>query len=424
MDQQAMFPQAPVQETDAGDWRESVRAPLPITGRFVRSSVSGDEYDTGVKAPGPEFWIALLSAQKAARVLGHDESVEKKGGGDMYTYASAEAILEESRRILHDNNLLVIQSMTIGSTDRTKRRSVAHAAFVVVHAPTGQGLVIPFEAAVHATEKFQPPKAVNAATTVSLRWFLRGLLMIRVSDEPDPEGGKAVQPQAYVQQPEWPPAGHYWDQQWQRWLPIPQQPAPQWVPQPAAPQPQQQWVPPTPQAQAALYADPTVQAAGAMFQAQQVSAPAQPAGLSQGASFQQPSPMLPQGATTQPQHDQANGTRGPARQIEEPVEPTEPDQWVIALTRAGVQNSVAEEFAMAAFDRVITEGLRDVLRREIEARMGTHEAALEASRALWAGTGYVPQPQLPPDQRTLPTGRQCLRYLLKLSKHNQKQPTA
>ena len=174
----------------------------------------------GLGAPGQAFWAALGSAQHNARELGEESEVQVTAKRS-YRYASYKQFIREARRVLHEQQLFVLQAGTV-STDPGKRRGNLYCTFTVWHGPTGQGMVVPFEWPVDCgSDYLQVGKAAGAAYSNAIRYFVRGLLMIGTSDGDDPEtaGGGDVaawqqhnqawqQPQQAAPQQTWPQPVH------------------------------------------------------------------------------------------------------------------------------------------------------------------------------------------------------------------------
>jgi hypothetical protein len=400
---------------------ESVRDPVPTTGPAV-----------GLVPPGVEYWGALFKAQSTVKPVAHDADVSKKGqqdkkGDKLFTYASAAAIQEEALRVLHGNNLLVVQLATMASSDRSGRRQVLHCSFMVVHAPTGQGMVYPFEAPIGVTEKFALRQATSAACTTATGYFLKGLLQIRTPEEAVPE----------QQGPQWPPA-----QQQAMW----QQPQPQQSQQQPAYDPQAEhaaaWAAYNAQQAAQQAQAQNAQAVQAQSvqqaQAGQVSTQAQQyPGWEWDAQARQwvPDSQLLQSLSEHPTVKAAaaileatlitgqQAAPAPVHKQDAPREITEefvedepngPDAWATALTAVGVERQIAEEFASYPLTHALNDGMRGLLWKQIEKCFGSPDNPENAAKARlnWEGTGFVPRPDLPEEQRPRPNGVNALRYLL------------
>jgi hypothetical protein len=369
------------------------------------------------KPAGVELWQALLAAQVAAKELVHDASVgsEKK---ELYAYTSSEAFIREARRVLHERGLLIVQLGTIGAPlSRSLQR--LFTAYLLVHAPSGQGLVLPHEWPIHSTEKFPPAKSTGAAYTSSMRYFLRGLLLIVTGDtieETDPDAQRRQQPQqAYPPQAQawYPPQGYAYQQQ------AASQPPAAWGPPqlPYNPGAQQQQWNTTPQhapallqsAQQELQSAPISGNAGQALmhppqngqqwqQSQQQTAP--PSGPANPAAVAQQAARVPAGLAAE---------AGKAPTDLRPGEPVEADEWVNALVARGWAERDAEQFAGVNLDKPITQTMREALRGWIERYYGDDNTS--ATKAWVIDAGFTPRPDMPEADRPRPTGRQALRYL-------------
>jgi hypothetical protein len=146
----------------------------------------------GLKVPTGTFWIALAQAQVNARELGEQGEVEVTAKR-RYTYASYKQFLREGRRVLHEQKLYAFQAGTV-SVEPAKRRGNLYCTFTVFHAPSGEGMVVPFEWPIDSgSDYLQVGKAAGAAYSNAIRYFLRGLLLIGTndgdSDDPERSGG-------------------------------------------------------------------------------------------------------------------------------------------------------------------------------------------------------------------------------------------
>jgi hypothetical protein len=415
-----MFGEPQAASSAAGS--ESVRAPVPATGPEV-----------GLAPPGVEYWAALFQAQSTVKPVAHDADVSKKGannakGDKLFTYTSAEAIQKEALRVLHANKLLVVQLATMGTTDRNGRRHVLHSAFMVVHSPTGQGLVYPFEAPIGVSEKYPLRQATSAACTSSTGYFLKGLLQIATPEEKPPEEQGPQWPQAQQQQAGWGP------QQSQYGQPLQQQTQPvqdQWSQQPQAqydPQAEQAaaWAAHNAEQARVAQAQQAQQTQQAPQQTQQYPGWVWDHQTGQWVSDRQPQQPIGEHPTVkaaaaileaQPIAGQQGKPVEEAREIfeiAEETEPSGPDAWVAALTAAGIERHLAEEFAAYPTTHALNDGMRGLLWKQIEKSFGSPDNPENAARARqnWEGTGFVPRPDLPEEQRPRPTGVHALRYLL------------
>lgn len=159
------------------------------------------------KECGPEYWTAILNAQKSAKAM-----VKKRPGAPdrknrnkpqdfavainkstgevsydahpMWWFASVEDFLEEQRRVCHENGLVVVQYGSLFAGDDKHfgaRITGLRSGFLVVHAATGQGGVIPFEVPIKMGDNADrgAQNAYNWAESYFLRSFLR---IMRVDD--------------------------------------------------------------------------------------------------------------------------------------------------------------------------------------------------------------------------------------------------
>jgi len=154
---------------------ENIAAMLPKGGQLPRSTgyivqPSEDLTRTSwVKLPGPKTCAALVKAQKAA----HAVQKGSKNDYHRYAYASAEAIISESRAPLAEAGLAVLQSGW--RHERIAGESFIEADMLIAHESGEVSLsrmhmpVIP--------EKGRPlDKAVSTALTYLMGYGLRGLL--------------------------------------------------------------------------------------------------------------------------------------------------------------------------------------------------------------------------------------------------------
>lgn len=375
---------------------EEARVPVPLMGY-------------GFHPPKAEFWAALLAAQQGAQELGEDGDVEIKGK-KAYSYAGYKAFIREGRRVLHAHGLVVFQLGALSAVDGKGRRSLLYGSFGVVHAATGQGMVLPFEWPVHATDKFPPAKATGASYSNVLRYFLRGLLLIPTGDgnADDPErlydgghrNGSAPQ-QAYQQAAQ----GF-------------QQADVSYMQQQQAGQPLGTYMTPE-QAWEAYYAQnpPTSVRLGVPDQAPAVTVPqgfAQP--IAQAPAAVAPAqPQLPEQhplagpqPAAQPQGFNYDETRARHADAADQGEPTDNAGWCALLQQLGYSAGVAEDFAVQPLGEPVHAAVSESLRDQIAKAFPNDP---EGARKLWEGTGYTPRLDLPKRDRPQPTGVQVLRYL-------------
>jgi len=183
----------------------------------------------GMKDPSVKFWTALLNAQQAAQKLAkkHPGPPNKRAPKievtdpitgqrsmahpPMWTFVSAEDFIEEARRVLHPEGLVLVPTGIMGELDaQFGRRNRIALWFLLVHAPSGEGAFLPMEFPYQTNDRSTHVQAAANSYTQGLAYFLRGLLMIpRVSprdedyhevlnsDAPPPR----QQPQQGFQQP-------------------------------------------------------------------------------------------------------------------------------------------------------------------------------------------------------------------------------
>lgn len=155
----------------------------------------------GLKDPGVKYWTALLNAQQAAQKLAKKhpgppnkrapkvETVDPISGQrvmahpPMWTFVSAEDFIEEARRVLHPEGLVLVPTGIMGELDsQFGRRNRIALWFLLVHAPSGEGAFLPMEFPYQTNDRSTHVQAAANSYTQGLAYFLRGLLMIpRVS---------------------------------------------------------------------------------------------------------------------------------------------------------------------------------------------------------------------------------------------------
>jgi ERF superfamily protein len=402
-------PQAPVSPLQP--WTPgSAPPPAPPAAREVATSINPFEGGPvelarmpgipGLAPPTGKLFSALLAAQMAVQKL--EEKGEVAFKTTRYTYATATQFILEARRVLHGVGLLVVQLGALGAPDAKARRTVLYSSFAVIHAESGEGITVPFEWVVHATEKMAPPKALGASYTNSLRYFLRGLLLIATGDHEDPEsaypqgpygyGGEQAPQQGYQQPYQAPPP--------QQAPPQSQYSAPAHAPYPNAPAP---W-PPQQDYQQPYQAPPPQQG----YQAPP------PAPAPEGYAPQPQGGAVP--FANPPAGDVGRGTQAPSSsEVQAPSNPQGAEEWTRALIAVGWAPGLAEDLARMPIDQPIDAGIAEILHAEIEKVFG---GDVEAARAAWQGTGFTPDPESKTN-RPIPTGGQALRYAKKIKERKQ-----
>jgi len=135
--------------------------------------------DSGTYDAGPTFYKALLAACKEVTALGHDSTSNR------YKYTSAEAIIAYSRDLLNKQGIIVerheyslgepiSEKDTFGNASITRSVTVM---FRVVH-EKGERQYYTGVFPACLTKAMPWDKAVAAALTTSLAYFLRDLLQI------------------------------------------------------------------------------------------------------------------------------------------------------------------------------------------------------------------------------------------------------
>jgi len=394
------------------------------------------------KPPGPRLWLALLAAQMAADTL--EQQGEVKMGSKSYNYATIKQFVQAARKHLHKHGLLVMQLGNVAPPDSRGRRTALYSGFAVIHAETGEGFLAPMEWVIHATDKFDPPKALGASYSNSLRYFIRGLLLIATGDAEaeDPEavydGGQnrsTSQSQATQGQhgmggpggggngPGGYPPGYGQAMHGQGYPPGYGQAPPQQgygQQQQGYGQQQQGYVQPP--------WSPGPGEHAPFANAPSSAAPAQ-AGSAGGVDFAKLAEKKRQErAAANPQSPQA---QVPSAELREEIaqayapppartytpsdppaqggEPQGAEEWTRALVNAGWAPGLAEDLAQADPAAPIHAGIGELLHREIEQRFGSN---VQAAREAWAGTGFTPNPTA--KDRPVPSGLQALRYALNL----------
>ena len=143
--------------------------------------------DNNVSAPAPhkasswgQMAEPILAAQISAQRLGKDSRNEFQN----YAYTSAEDIIIEARRCLHENGLALVKNgwfLTWIGDDEDKVLAV-EAMYLLVH-KDGYTASCRTVYPVCPGKGRPQDKAVNASLTTGLAYFLRDLLMIPRCDE-------------------------------------------------------------------------------------------------------------------------------------------------------------------------------------------------------------------------------------------------
>jgi len=439
----------------------------------------------GLAPPGAAFWIAVLEAQKAAKKLEkvHEGPPNKKAGkvyervnratGEMqldyppmFTYVSAEQYIEELRRVCHQHGLVVIQVGCLGEQNLHGKRDRMASGFVVVHAASASGGLLPFEFPMSHNESISA--SAEKAYTKSWAYFVRGFLQIPRADPKD-EGVYEAPPEQYMG---W--DNHYAQQPpvEQLVVPVQNQQARQPVQQNQQQPPQQDWQQPAqqdwqqqpfPQEQQQGWQQPQDQQQDWQGQShdgwqqppqeewqqppqeewqQQQGSWQQPAQQgqdnwhgSQAPNGQQPLPPIEEEPLVKEAQDlfqaeltkneriggdaPTNGHHG--QQSAQTAEPRTPDEWRAALLARGWKDEIAKQLVTTNLNEPISPGLREEI---ASLALAYYQNNPEAIRVAWQGTGFEPNPSLPPAIRPRPTGLHVLRYALKMIHNNHQQPAA
>lgn len=128
----------------------------------------------------------LLAAQMAVSGV-HKASRNDFGG---YMYASAEDMIIESRKVLHDNGLLVMRKSWVIDQNRAidadgtlaDGKPVVSATYILAHT-SGATITCETDYPIVVGKGRPEDKALNAALTTALSYFLRDLLLIPRCDE-------------------------------------------------------------------------------------------------------------------------------------------------------------------------------------------------------------------------------------------------
>lgn len=165
--------------------------------------------------------------------------------------------------------------------------------------------------------------------------------------------------------------------------------------------------------------DPTVQGAHAMLGQQSPPPGYGPEQFQQQPPPQgqqrQPPPQFPP-ASNEPDPDL---TTPPAPPREVPIrgarpdEPQTMDQWFQALVDRGWDEEAAMQLATHRPDEPISQELKEAV---INGEGLRYFGSAQAVRDAFNGTGYVPKPNLPENQKVMPTGLQLLRFAIQIDK--------
>ena len=133
--------------------------------------------------PQPSGWEAILPHLLKAQV--EVEAVEKASRNDYsgYFYASAEDMITASRRVLHNNGLMVTRNgWRIVESQREGRPDKVEAVYVLAH-KNGSSVACVTEYPICTKKGTPEDKALNASLTTGLSYFIRDLLLIPRCDE-------------------------------------------------------------------------------------------------------------------------------------------------------------------------------------------------------------------------------------------------
>lgn len=125
-------------------------------------------------------WVGIIpSLLKAQRQV---EAVEKASRNDFggYKYASAEDMITASRKVLHDNDLIVTKSGWRIIYDGES--PLVEAVYVLAH-ENGSAVMCTTQYPICVGKGRPEDKALNASLTTGLSYFLRDLLLIPRCDE-------------------------------------------------------------------------------------------------------------------------------------------------------------------------------------------------------------------------------------------------
>lgn len=371
MQAQGMATQVAEIDTKTGEVLGLARVPAP----FV---VPGLQPPTG-----KNYWSALFVAQEQAKEVEEDGEVALKKNA--YSYASYRQFMREARRVLHPNKLLVFQC---GAINMGAKPGYLYSTFTVVHAPSGEGLVHPFEWPLDTSFDFTPNKAAGASYSNGIRYFVRALLMISTNDGDDPEQGQPRgQQQGQGQQGGYQQADYQQQGQWQggqqqSWQ---QGQGQQGYGQQGGFQQQGQWPaqgqqPQRPQAQ------PGQQWGDAQHHQQRQQAQGQAPGMSA------PAQGGAQGPTSAPAAPAAggplkNGSVSDLAKHARPDEPATVELWIRDLQAKGYAAQDAEDLANSSPNEPIAPAVRELLYRRVEMYFGDDQPRLQDA---FKKIGYTP----------------------------------
>ena len=127
-----------------------------------------------------ELVEAIGKAQAEAVALLKDAQNKQQN----YRYLSSETMIQESKRILLENGLVLIPIQT--EIDRDGTPVVAKRVFELVHIPSAEAMTLTSALPIEPHKGRPWDKAGAGSLTTSLSYFLRDLLLIpRVTDEED-----------------------------------------------------------------------------------------------------------------------------------------------------------------------------------------------------------------------------------------------
>jgi hypothetical protein len=413
--------------------------------------------------------------KKAGKV---HERIDKETGDATYDYppafmfVSADDYVEELDRACLPCDVVVCPSNTVEDSGPGGSK-ILQASYYVAHAKTGTGMV--FRADVPITGGSGMGDPAKKAYTDSLAMFCRGFLAIPRTDAPadeelyqPPPAAPPPGPHGPVMSPsgpvppfrppvqlpprqgyQQPPPGYGPPPQQQRppqGPPMQQRPpqgpppgfppppygggargVPHGAPQAPGPYPQRggypaggqpggpprgmvgqlpaRQVPPPPMngGRPPVHHEPVVHQAQAMLQAQPVP-PGHAPQMPQAAPESEPDADL----TTPPPPAQETPMRGAKA-----GEPQTMEQWFQALVDLGWEEGTAMQLVAHKPDEPISTQLKDSI---VNGEGMAYFKAPQAVRDAFQGTGYVPQPKLPENQKVMPTGLQLLRFCMKIDK--------
>lgn len=364
------------------------------------------------KPAGPEWLEALHKAQKEAKQIERSKGIPDSRGKIKFFIAAAEDFTNESRRCLHAHGMgwfrvstrIIEVNAHLGTLKLT-------GMFVVYHSPSGQAKTFVAEWTARSDGD-----ALAGAHTRLTRRFVQGLLQIAVVDEgaspEDPPSHGQASGCSHPQHAVFPAGEAQWNAQKACWVSemvcracgadmgwgpcdAPQQqqqafqaPAPAAAPAPAPAPPAQTYQAPAPaaptppaqtyqQPQIPVQAEPVVQAAMQILDAEPVS------GQQVKEEMSKP-PEAPAGT------------------------PGSPESWRDGLIEKGLDPENALQIAMLDEGRVVEPELVEQMRGWA---WGSFNGNVEAITKAWNAVGFEPVPSLPLDQRPRPTGLQAKQFL-------------